>query len=965
MQNFLRKYNVAKSRSSSLDDVDEKTINRQQFRKVQARLLNEQIQNELLVGLFFTIFVCAVFWNIIPGYILITWSVLVSVSLAVRSIFVTERFANPKNEEFSIWGKSYVYVSMFSGIIWGSLGLMAIYYGSESHQIFSFFILVVVSLTAYTSMQSSPLTFAVFGIPAVSPITIGLIHNSAPLQMGLSISAVLLFIVLFTSSKRMRVLLNKSIKLSTHNTDLIRNLVTEREATEKTKKELEVANEELKVRVEEKRIAEERMRESKEKIQMIFDGMQDVIFQADKKGTIEWVTPSIKHLLDYGVDEVIGRHASILYANVTDYEKHQKALDTSFGQLQHYEIMMKHKKGDVVWVSENSTYKYDEIGAITGYEATLRDITNLKQTKEALYLAQERAYVTLGSIGDGVIALDMDGRIEYMNIVVEQGTGWILEEAHGKQLSTVFKIVDEKTLKKVPDPVKLCLDEGKTIMLPGYLLLIHRHFNQRISIEVNASPIKNSIGIITGVVLVFHDVSELRSLAQMTYHATHDSLTDLINRREFEKRVMHALDNTRSKDKRYALCYLDLDNFKVVNDTCGHVAGDELLKQIAMLLRSGLREGDTISRLGGDEFGILFSGCSINSAKRLAENMRKIVEDFRFVWDDKSFRVGISIGLVPITIDSGTMSDILSAADSACYVAKEKGRNRIHIYEVNDSELMEQQGQMMWVQRIQDVLEKNRFQLYFQKIAPIDQSDGVEEKIHGEVLLRMLDDDDQLIGPGAFIPAAERYSLMPAIDLWVLENTLRILALDTEKVAERVGICSINLSGQSISDDRFVNYLIDMIDETGVSPNILCFEITETAVISNLSNASQLISTLRGMGCSFALDDFGVGLSSFSYLKNLAVDYLKLDGCFIKNMTKDSIDHAMVQSINHVGQTMNIKTIAEFVENEETIEALRKIGVNYAQGYQIARPQLLVKALYDGKNSNVSSVVKLKNVRNS
>lgn len=376
------------------------------------------------------------------------------------------------------------------------------------------------------------------------------------------------------------------------------------------------------------------------------------------------------------------------------------------------------------------------------------------------------------------------------------------------------------------------------------------------------------------------------------------------------------------------------------------MAGDELLKQLTQTLRAELREGDTLSRIGGDEFGILFCGCSIASAKRLSEKIRKVVDHFRFVWDDRSFRVGASIGLVPITDNSGTMSDVLSAADSACYVAKESGRNRVHVYKVNDSALVEQHGQMQWVQRIQEVLEKDRFRLYFQPITAIDPRLSATEKLHGEVLLRMLDDEDRLVGPGSFIPAAERYSLMSTIDRWVVENTLRILAWDSDVVGAKLGACSINLSGQSLSDERFMKSLVKLIDDTGVPPELLCFEITETAVISNLTSASHLIASLRDMGCRFALDDFGVGLSSFGYLKNLAVDYLKLDGCFIKNMTKDSIDYAMVKAINSIGQTMKIKTIAEFVEDEATLAALRNIGVDYAQGYIIAKPSPLKEALY-------------------
>ena len=933
--------------------AEEESVNQHQFRRVQARLLHAQIQNELLIGLFTTIIVCAIFWEAVPPYILLVWSISVLFMYGWRSLFVSEKYSQSSNEDVHIWGRQYVFASVLSGCLWGSLYYITASFGDSSHLVFTMFILVIITLSAYTSMQSSPGTFVGFAIPALLPITVAVMARKEYIYLAYGIATVMLFLVMLAASRNMRVLLFNSIRLSSHNKELIHKLLAARESTETVNSKLENANRELQTQIEERRRAEDRIRESKERIQAIFDGMQDTIYQADLDGRITWITPSVRHLLGYDPSEILECNIRDFYADPQGHVKHNQALDRNFGNLQHYETMLVHRDGSPVWISENSFYKYDELGGILGYEATLRDITTLKQTKEALHMEQERAYVTLGSIGDGVIAMTLDGKIEYMNIVAEQGTGWDLEESRGRFLSDIFRIVDEKTLKPVPDPVQLCLDEGKTIMLPGYLLLIHRHLNQRMSIEVNASPIRNMESEISGVVLVFHDVSELRSLAQMTYHATHDSLTGLINRREFEKRVHYALENSREKDIRYSLCYMDLDNFKIVNDTCGHIAGDELLKQVTTNLRITLREGDTLARLGGDEFGILFAGCSIQAARRLAENIRKSIEDYRFVWDDKSFRIGASIGLAPITSDSATMSEVLSAADSACYVAKENGRNRIHVYEPNDQEFMLQQGQMLWVQRVQQVLENNRFSLYFQAIEPVTRDINNAEKLRGEVLIRMLDDDNNLIGPDYFIPAAERYSLMPSIDQWVLENTLAILTRDLDTVIERVDACSINLSGQSLSDDRFMKTLIDMIIDTGIPPELLCFEITETAVISNLSNATHLISKLRAMGCHFALDDFGVGLSSFGYLKNLAVDYLKLDGCFIKHMTRDNIDHAMVRSINHIGQTMRIKTIAEFVENEETLQALREIGVDFAQGYHIAKPVPLAEAIYGCKEEQL------------
>jgi diguanylate cyclase (GGDEF)-like protein/PAS domain S-box-containing protein len=536
----------------------------------------------------------------------------------------------------------------------------------------------------------------------------------------------------------------------------------------------------------------------------------------------------------------------------------------------------------------------------------------------------------------------MGGDIEYMNTVAEESTGWKLEDARGKAIMDVFNIVDEKSQEAPNNPADLCLKQGKSIMLSGHLLLIHTHRKERLSVEVNASPIRDSNSDVMGAVLVFHDVTELRGLARkLSYQASHDSLTGLINRREFEKRIQLAVESARTQGVRHTLCYMDLDNFKLVNDTSGHGAGDELLKQLTIKLRMELREADTLARLGGDEFGILLEGCSIDNALEPADAIRKIVEEFRFTHDEKIFRVGASIGLAGITTDSGSLSDVLRAADSACFVAKEHGRNRIHIYQENDEALVEQHGQMQWAQRLHEVLEQDRFRLFFQPIEKLNPVAGEENSIHGEVLIRMLDENNKLIGPGTFIPSAERYGIMPAIDRWVVSNTLRMLGRN----ATSIKLCCINLSGLSLSDETFRDFLIKEIESSGITPSQLCFEITETAVIANLNTAASLISSLREMGCKFALDDFGVGLSSFSYLKTLTVDYIKLDGYFVKNMVTDKLDRTMVEAINQVGHSMNIETIAEYVENEKTLEAVRETGIDYAQGYVIAKPAPLEIAL--------------------
>jgi len=577
------------------------------------------------------------------------------------------------------------------------------------------------------------------------------------------------------------------------------------------------------------------------------------------------------------------------------------------------------------------------------------NIRELKNIRDSLFKEKENAQVTLDSIGDGVIRTNPEGYIEYMNAAAEKAVGCSSAEGYGKSLMEVFNIVDDKTLKMPPDPAKLSAEEGRSVMLPGYLQLIHPNHNKRMSIEVLATPIRDSSEKITGVVVVFHDVSELRSLSTMTYHATHDSLTGLINRREFERHISQALENARNSNGRYVLCYMDLDNFKLVNDTSGHIAGDALLKMLKPRFQSVLREADSLARIGGDEFGILLAGCSVDWASEVTEKIRAMVEDFRFVWDDKAFRIGVSIGIVTIGADSGVLSDVLSAADSACYMAKEKGRNRVHVYEENDREMLERQGQMQWVQKIHDVLEQNRFRLFFQDIEHLGRQPNEKSKIHGEVLLRILDEDMKLIGPGSFIPSAERYNMMPMIDRWVVENTLKLLSGNLETVINVMDRCCINLSGQSLSDERFKKFLIEEIKNTRVPPQLLCFEITETAVIANLHTATSLISSLRDMGCRFALDDFGVGLSSFGYLRNLPVDYLKMDGSFVKNMVNDKTDYEMVRAINQIGHTMNIMTIAEFVEDEAILQAVRELGVDYAQGYIIAKPLPMEIALFSDR----------------
>ena len=446
------------------------------------------------------------------------------------------------------------------------------------------------------------------------------------------------------------------------------------------------------------------------------------------------------------------------------------------------------------------------------------------------------------------------------------------------------------------------------------------------------------------------DITERkRAEEQLSYQACHDDLTGLVNRREFERRTERLLSTIKQVKTEHALCYMDLDQFKVVNDTCGHAAGDEMLRQLSSLLQDTVRHRDTLARLGGDEFGLLMEHCSLDHAHRVAESLLKAVQDYQFIWEEHTFRVGVSIGLIAITEAVPNLSELLKHADAACYMAKDSGRNRIHVYHPDDAVMAQRYGEMQWVGRIYQALEEHRFCLYAQPIVPLDGSTDT----HYELLLRMEDEKGQFITPGAFLPAAERYNLIAQLDAWVIENAFRLLA-ENPVFLKQIQFISINLSGQSLTKHDSLDFIISQLDAYGIEGEKICFEITETAAISNLSTASKFISTLKELGCRFALDNFGSGLSSFSYLKNLPVDYLKIDGMFVRDIVDDPIDHAMVKSINEIGQVMGMQTIAEFVENDEIKGMLREIGVNYAQGYGIGKPIAFDELL--GRSNNVADI---------
>ncbi len=549
---------------------------------------------------------------------------------------------------------------------------------------------------------------------------------------------------------------------------------------------------------------------------------------------------------------------------------------------------------------------------------------------------------TLDSIGEGIVTTDLDGKIDYLNGAAEMMTGCSRDVAIGQRLDDLVSLVDEADRKELGDPVTRCLQEGCRIDLGRRTLLVTKSEGEEISIELTAAPIRSEGREIVGTVILMHDVSEIRGLArQMSYQASHDPLTGLANRREFERRLEDAVTSAHGGSATHVLCYLDLDRFKVVNDSCGHMAGDNLLREVATLIRDQVRDSDSVARVGGDEFGMLLTGCPLDKARQIADDVCTALRDYRFVWRDRIFNVGVSIGLIEISHETGNLEDLLSAADSACYVAKQKGRGRVHVYSARDEALARQRGEIVWLQRIQRALKEDRFELYVQPIVSV--AGRVTTGPACEVLLRMRDDADQVISPTDFMQAAERYHLMPNVDRWVLQASFAAIASGAVNLPDNRS-CTINLSGQTLGDAQFLDFVVDSLDHSGVAPEKVCFEVREASVIANLSNAARFIAVLHGMGCQFALDDFGSGLGSFANLKSLSMDYLKIDGSIIRNLDQDDVSEAMVAAMITLAGTMGIRVVAEHVESEAVFDRVRSMGVDFAQGFAVGRPEPLTPA---------------------
>jgi len=577
-------------------------------------------------------------------------------------------------------------------------------------------------------------------------------------------------------------------------------------------------------------------------------------------------------------------------------------------------------------------------------------------TSERRVLAeQQRAQVTLASIFDGVLTANAEGRIDFLNAVASDITGWSLEEARGRPLAEVFHLAQDGRVEPVANALnKLRTGTDISERLQG-AVLIHRD-GRSIPVDCSLAPIRDGGDRAFGIVTVVRDVSRERELASRLMHqATHDELTGLVNRREFERLLADALTKQGVPSKDSALLYLDLDQFKIVNDTCGHPAGDELIRRVAESIGAAVRNSDTLARLGGDEFGLLLTACTPKVSLKISEKIRSNLAQLPFAWNGRIFVVGVSIGVVALDGSYASVAELLSAADSACYLAKDAGRNRVQVYRHDDHKIRSRSGEMNWVARIAEALEQSRFTLFAQSIRPIVDT---SLETNYEVLLRMVDPDGRLVAPMNFIPAAERYGLMPRLDRWVIEHTLSELGT-LQKQGCRVPRLVVNLSATSVGDAELLAFISNELRRHSLPAERLGFELTETAAVTQLATATRLLTNLRSLGCSIGLDDFGAGMSSFGYLRRLPIDYVKIDGSFVRKMDSDRVDRAMVASIHQIVRVMGLRTVAEGVENESALLALSEIGVDYAQGYAIARPAPLAKLLEGSSEDPVGSHLKL------
>lgn len=696
---------------------------------------------------------------------------------------------------------------------------------------------------------------------------------------------------------------------------------------------------------------------SESRNQALIETISDVVWETDDKGSFTYISPQVENITGYPAKKLLGLHfpclsnhrSMCILSNDAIFFSALIKQQQPFNSLESWQF---NRDGESLVFEISGVPITDAEQNFQGYRGVARNITTRKRTQEELQLEKDRFQVTLESISDGVVRTNVHNCIEYINPAACKLIGVSAANTLGKPLEEIFKAFDEASGLQIEEMVKRSIAKNRSTHFVSTSLLYHERDNDRMNVEVRITPIRNQKGGNIGTIIAFHDISEVKRLTgQMSHQSTHDTLTELFNRTEFERRLDHAIKEAKDKKTTHVLCYLDLDQFNVINETFGHVAGDELLKQIGKLLLTSIRETDIIARIGGDEFGILLVDCDTTKAEELVEKLCEQIRAFRLSWQERTIQIGVSAGLVLLDHNVRSLADVFGAADSACFVAKDLGRNRTHLFQPNDTELAKRHGMIQWMHHIREALKEDRFALYCEAFYPI--TENAHQVKHYETLVRMKDRSGKYISPMSFIPAAERYHLMPEIDRWVINNTFKTISQALPQSKDTV--YTINVSGQSLSDPQFLTSVVAWFNEYQISPKNICFEITETAAIGHFNNALLLIKTLRRMGCAFALDDFGTGLSSFTYLRSLPVQYLKIDGSFVRNIQDDPIDYAMVNTINEIGHLMGLTTIGEYVETKEILEKVTKIGIDYAQGHGVAKTSPLTDIVLENQATTEST----------
>jgi diguanylate cyclase (GGDEF)-like protein/PAS domain S-box-containing protein len=680
--------------------------------------------------------------------------------------------------------------------------------------------------------------------------------------------------------------------------------------------------------------AAEALRSSEAKFRGLYESVLEGVYQFSPDGKVLAVNPAFLKLLGYANAEEVYALPGVgsLYWDSAARATFVQELER-VGEVHTAETLLRRRDGSQLVVLESARVVRDEHQQVLAYEGTIADITERKRVEQAIFEEKERAQVTLQSIGDGVITTDREGRIEYLNPVAEQLSGWSGAEARGATIMEVLRLRDESTNAEIENPLLRCLREDKVINFGEHSVLRNR-LGQEIAIQDSAAPIRDRSGRTVGAVVVFRDVTKERRLKHaLSFQASHDALTGLINRREFDNRLTSALHSAREGAGPHALLYVDLDQFKVVNDTCGHTAGDRLLRDVTSLLQQQVRSADVIGRLGGDEFGILAQHCTLEQATRIAEQIRQAIHEYRFFWEQNSACIGASIGVVAITAQCESVASLMSAADIACYAAKDAGRNRVHVHDSN--EISGRHREMYWVSRVTRAVDENRLELHSQPIIAT-RADSPRLPPFHELLVRLRDDDGELTLPGEFIPAAERHNIVGAVDRWVVERA--VVRLRQCLAAGRdVPLLAVNISGQSLSEPDFLEFVLARVRDPAIGRG-LCFDIAESALTSNRGAAVTFMEEVRKRGCRIALDDFGAGLSSFQGLKKIPVDFLKIDMQSVGCLSSDLVDRSLIEAISKVARALGIATIGERVESAETLACLTELGIDFVQGYQLARP---------------------------